>query len=244
MSSKPEEGEDGALEDALDLPEDAPEVQGPKNGSEGDDQSGSMIEDAIDDTEDLAVGDGGERNDVGQAPDAESLVNEEGAGNVLGNIQDGVRSDEETRSIPDDSPSMQVRVRSFEVDQVLTATGFRSVFPSQRSTFFPQSWLPCEPNRPPPAIRSQISVAPLLLASEHPPCLITSLPQLTLSAVVFGKYRLPRRSRARPVFYAMGCHTVDKTAQNYRTSVFRSWEKELWPADLYGGHDKHCDRNL
>ena len=108
MSSKPEEGEDGALEDAIDLPEDAPEVRGPKNGSEGDDQSGSMIGDAIDDTEDLAVGDGGERNDVGQGPDAESLVNEEGAGNVLGNIQDGVRSDEETISIPDDSPSMQV----------------------------------------------------------------------------------------------------------------------------------------
>ena len=108
MSSKPEEGEDGALEDAIDLPEDAPEARGPKNGSEGDDQSGSMIGDAKDDTEDLAVSDGGERNDVEQAPDAESLVNEEGAGNVLGNIQDGVRSDEETISIPDDSPSMQV----------------------------------------------------------------------------------------------------------------------------------------
>ena len=108
MSSKPEEGEDGALEDAIDLPEDAPEARGPKNGSEGDDQSGSMIGDAIDDTEDLAGSDGGERNDVEQAPDAESLVNEEGAGNVLGNIQDGVRSDEETISIPDDSPSMQV----------------------------------------------------------------------------------------------------------------------------------------
>jgi hypothetical protein len=107
MSSKPEEGEDGALEDAIDLPEDAPEVRGPKNGSEEDNQSGSMIGDAIDDTEDLAGGDGGERNDVGQ-PDTESLVNEDGAGNVLGNTQDGVRSDEETISIPDDSPSMQV----------------------------------------------------------------------------------------------------------------------------------------
>jgi hypothetical protein len=107
MSSKPEEGEDGALEDAIDLPEDAPEVRGPKNGSEEDNQSGPMIGDAIDDTEDLAGGDGGERNDVGQ-PDTESLVNEDGAGNVLGNTQDGVRSDEETISIPDDSPSMQV----------------------------------------------------------------------------------------------------------------------------------------
>jgi hypothetical protein len=108
MSSKPEEGEDGALEDAIDLPEDAPEIGGPKNGSEEDDQLGSTIWDAIDDTEDLAVGDGGERNDVGQGPDAESLVNEEGAGSVHGDIQDGVRSDEETISIPDDSPSMQV----------------------------------------------------------------------------------------------------------------------------------------
>jgi hypothetical protein len=108
MSSKPEEGEDGALEDAIDLPEDASEVRGPKNGSEGDDQSGSMIGDVIDDTEDLEVGDGGERNDVGQGLDAGSLVSEEDAGNVLGNIQDGVRSDEETISIPDDSPSMQV----------------------------------------------------------------------------------------------------------------------------------------
>jgi hypothetical protein len=108
MSSKPEEGEDGALRDAIDLPEDTPEVGGPKNGSEEDDQLGSTIGDAIDDTEDLAEGDGGERNDVGLGPDAESLVNEEGSGNVHGNIQDGVRSDEETISIPDDSPSMQV----------------------------------------------------------------------------------------------------------------------------------------
>jgi hypothetical protein len=108
MSSKPEEDEDGALEDAIDLPEDAPEIGGPKNGWEADDQLGSTIGDAIDDTEDLAVGDGGERNDVGQGPDAESLVNEEGAGSVHGDIQDGVRSDEETISIPDDSPSMQV----------------------------------------------------------------------------------------------------------------------------------------
>ena len=108
MSSKPEEGEDGALEDAIDLPEDAPEIGGPKNGSEEDDKLGSTIGDAIDDTEDLAVGDGEERNDVGLGPDAESLVNEEGSGNVHGNTQDGVRSDEETISIPDDSPSMQV----------------------------------------------------------------------------------------------------------------------------------------
>ena len=108
MSSKPEEGEDGALQDAIDLPEDAPEAGGPKNGSEDDDQLGSTIGDAIDDTEDLAVGDGGDRNDVGLGPDAESLVDEEGSSNMHGNIQDGIRSDEETLSIPDDSPSMQV----------------------------------------------------------------------------------------------------------------------------------------
>jgi hypothetical protein len=108
MSSKPEEGEDGAPEDAIDLPEDAPEVERPKNGWEEDDQIGSTIGGAIDDTEDLALGDSGERNDDGQGPDAGSLVNEEGLGSIRGNIRDGVRSDEETLSIPDDSPSMQV----------------------------------------------------------------------------------------------------------------------------------------
>jgi hypothetical protein len=108
MSSKPEEGEDGALQDAIDLPEDTPEVRGPKNGSERDYQLGSTIEDAIDDTEDLAVGDVGEGDDVGLGPGAEPLVNEEGSGNMHGNIQDGIHSDEETISIPDDSPSMQV----------------------------------------------------------------------------------------------------------------------------------------
>ena len=108
MSSKPEEGEDGALQDALDLPEDAPEAGGPKNGSEGDYQLGPMIGDAIDDTEDLVVGDVGERDDVGLGLGAEPLVDEEGSGNMHGNIQDGIRSDEETISIPDDSPSMQV----------------------------------------------------------------------------------------------------------------------------------------
>ena len=109
MSSKPEEGEEGALQDAIDLPEDTPEVGGPKNGSEGDYHLGSTIGDVIDDTEDLAVGDVGERDDdVGPGPGAEPLVNEEGSGNMHGNIQDGIRSDEETISIPDDSPSMQV----------------------------------------------------------------------------------------------------------------------------------------
>ena len=108
MSSKPEEGEDGALQDAIDLPEDTPEVGGSKDGSVEDDQLGSTIRDAIDDTDDLAVDDGGERDDTGLGPDAELLVNEEGSGNIHGNIQDGIHSDEETISIPDDSPSMQV----------------------------------------------------------------------------------------------------------------------------------------
>jgi hypothetical protein len=108
MSSTPEEGEDGATEDTIELPDEAPEVAGLRNGSEVDDKRRSDLGDTIDDTRDAAVVDSDERIDIAKAQDAESLVNEEGTASERRNIRDDLRSDEETISIPDDSPSIQV----------------------------------------------------------------------------------------------------------------------------------------
>jgi hypothetical protein len=108
MSSTPEEGEDGATEDAIALPDEAPEAGGLTNGSEADDKQGSDLADIIDDTEEAAVADRIERNNSGEGQDAESLVNEDGTASQRRNIRDDLRSDEETISVPDDSPSTQV----------------------------------------------------------------------------------------------------------------------------------------
>ena len=106
MSSTPEEGEDGAQEDAIDLPDEAPEVGEPINGSEEDEQLGAG--DSIDDIGDASMVDNREPNDVEQDQDAESLVNEEGAVGLRRDVKGDLRSDEDTISIPDDSPSIQV----------------------------------------------------------------------------------------------------------------------------------------
>jgi hypothetical protein len=109
MSSTPEEGDDGAIEDNIDLPKEASEEGVLANGSEVDDKRGSELEDNIDDTEDAAVVGSDESEDVGNAEHAESLVNEDGTASQRRNIRDQRHSDEESISIPDDSQSIQVR---------------------------------------------------------------------------------------------------------------------------------------
>jgi hypothetical protein len=105
MSSTPEEGEDGAPQDTVDLPDEVPEAGGFTNNSKVDVKQESDLGDIIDDTEDAPVADGPEQKTAGKDDDAESLVNEKGTVSQRRNIGD---SDEETISIPDDSPSFQV----------------------------------------------------------------------------------------------------------------------------------------
>ena len=108
MSSTPEEGEDGAQEDAIDFPDEAPEVGETTNGSEWGNQQGSTATGAIDDPEDAPVVDGREEIELEQDQDDDSLVNTEGAVGLRRNVEGYLRSDEDNISIPDDSPSVQV----------------------------------------------------------------------------------------------------------------------------------------
>jgi hypothetical protein len=108
MSSTLEEGEDGATEDTVDLPDEATEVGGLTNGPEFDDKEGSDIGDIVDELEDTSVVHSHERNGVGKGQDSESLVNEDGTASQQRLVRDDLRSDDETISIPDDSPSIQV----------------------------------------------------------------------------------------------------------------------------------------
>lgn len=108
MSSTAEEGEDGAPEDTIDLPDDVPEPGGITNSSEVDVKQESDPGDIIDETGDTSLAEGPEQNTDSKDHDAESLVNEDGTASQRRNIRDDLRSDEETISIPDDSPSIQV----------------------------------------------------------------------------------------------------------------------------------------
>lgn len=108
MSSTPEEGEHGATEDIIDLPDEAPKAGGLTHGSDTDDKQGSDLGQIIDEIEETALVDGPERNNTSRGHEEESLVNEDGTAREDGNIRDGLRSDEETISIPDDSPSILV----------------------------------------------------------------------------------------------------------------------------------------
>lgn len=107
MSSTPEEGEDGAPEDTIDLPDEVPEAGGLTNSSEVGVKQESDPGDTIDGTGDTPVADGPEQKTAGK-DGAESPVNEEGTASQRRNTRDDLRSDEETISIPDDSPSIQV----------------------------------------------------------------------------------------------------------------------------------------
>ena len=108
MSSTPEEGEDGTQEDAIDFPDEVPEVGEATNGSDVDNQQDSTATDAIDDPGDGPAVESREEDEPQHRQDDESLVNEEGAVSLHRNIKDHLRSDEDTISIPDDSPSVQV----------------------------------------------------------------------------------------------------------------------------------------
>jgi vacuolar protein sorting-associated protein 8 len=131
MSSTPEEGEDGATEDTIDLPDEAPDVGGLSNCPELDDKQGSDIGDILDESEDTALVDSHERNDIGKGHDTESLVNDDGTASQRRITRDDLRSDEETISIPDDSPSIQVWRRPFWPTEYLQPQG--SALSSPRS---------------------------------------------------------------------------------------------------------------
>ena len=111
MSSTPEVGEDGALEDAIDLPEHD------IHGSEEDDQQSSAPAHFTDGIEGVPVLDSPEHHDVGQGQEAGSLNNEDGAISLRQNIRDDLHSEEDTVSIPDDTPSIQVLSKRLKVDQ-------------------------------------------------------------------------------------------------------------------------------
>ena len=131
MSSTPEEGEDGALEDAIDLPDEAPPVGGTTHGSEEDDQEEAAAGHLVNEKDDAPVVDSPEQHDIGQGQDAESLVDEEGAVSLSRNIKDDLRSEEDTLSIPDDTPSIQVPSKGSGATNLLKVAGFCSIFSSQ-----------------------------------------------------------------------------------------------------------------
>lgn len=128
MSSKPEEGEDGVTEDTIDLPGEPPEIGGLTNGSEVQENQGPDLEDDIGVTEHTAVLESIDRDDVANGQDGEFVVNEEGTTNQRRNLRDDLHSDEEAISIPDDSPSIQVRGRSLKG---LASTNARRVLHSR-----------------------------------------------------------------------------------------------------------------
>ena len=131
MSSTPEEGEDGALEDAIDLPEEAPLVGGTAHASEEDDQDKAAAGHSVDETDDAPAVDSSEQHDIGQGQDADSLVDEEGAVSRRRSIKDDLRSEEDTLSIPDDSPSIQVLSKGSRATNLLKVAGLCAIFSSE-----------------------------------------------------------------------------------------------------------------
>ena len=118
----PAEGKDGAPEDTIDLPQDTHNVE--EHG------------DTIDTAEEIDPSTKGAALEAETTPATESL-DERGTGsleasdyftnqNVRNDFRD-IRSDEDTVSIPDDTPSVQVRLHSLPAATLLTCTGFCSV---------------------------------------------------------------------------------------------------------------------
>jgi hypothetical protein len=85
-----------------------PAAGGLTNSSEVDVKQESDPGDIIDETGDTSLAEGPEQNTANKDHDAESIVDEDGTASQRRNIRDDLRSDEETFSIPDDSPSIQV----------------------------------------------------------------------------------------------------------------------------------------
>ena len=130
MSSTPEEGEDGALEDAIDLPDEAAEVGGPTNGVDGENQQGSTAAHSLDGTGDAPAVESPEQDNISQGQDAESIVHYEGAVSLRKDIRNDLRGEEDTVSIPDDSPSIQVWSNRSRYTNLLKVTGLSPIFSS------------------------------------------------------------------------------------------------------------------
>src|SRR2546423_4228380 len=137
MSSTTEEGEDGAQEDAIDFPDEAPEVGETTNGSEWGNQQGSTATGAIDDPEDAPVVDGREEIELEQDQDDESLVNTEGQSACAETLKVIYVATKTISPFPTILPLYRYSQRAQNRTNLLNVTGLRSVLPSQRNSFLP-----------------------------------------------------------------------------------------------------------
>ena len=107
MSSTPEEGEDGAPEDTIDLPEAAHDVEEHGDTINTVEEADHLTEGAALEAETVPpVDDVDDRGNGGL--EASDYFAKQSAHNEP---KDEIRSEEDTVSIPDDTPSIQVRLQ-------------------------------------------------------------------------------------------------------------------------------------
>lgn len=115
MSSTPEEGENGAPEDTLDLPEEAQLEDQLREGFTSQPDDGLLEVDEVEDSEQFRENDQVQEQDDATL-DAESTsdhiadngLREAVKNDSRGDVKDDLRSEDETISIPDDTPSVPV----------------------------------------------------------------------------------------------------------------------------------------
>lgn len=164
MSSTPEEGEDGAPEDIIDLPEEAHDVR--ETGRESKAVDGPDIVKGDNDT---GVDTSSAVNNVGDAEignlDESLILDDPTTKTIRNDLEAEVRSDEETISVPDDTPSIQVRLSSVSFMGVLIFAGFCAIIQTQRSTLLEYPWFSSKSEQSASTLRTQIPIPPLRLAS-------------------------------------------------------------------------------
>ncbi len=236
MSPTPEEGEDGAPEDTIDLPGEIHDVEEHGDASDIAEEADHLTEGAALEAETAPATENLDDRWTGSLEASDYFANQ----NVR-NDPGEIRSDEDTVSIPDDTPSVQVCLRRLRATTILTCTGVCFVISAKRSALFPNARFSPKLCQLESSIRPQIPISSLRVSSGYPSsCPFSCLPQFAFTSVIVGQPRLSRCPRTRSDFCAMGCDTLDEVEKDYRTNIFGRWETELRASNMRCNHYKHC----
>jgi hypothetical protein len=143
-------------------------------------------------------------------------------------LAESTASPEGSLSIPDDTPSIQVRRIVRVILHCLTFSGLFNLVPRKQFARF--ALLPFQTSSwSTPAIRAALLFSVIPFSSSVATCAVARVPRAALSAV-FNYLDASAATRGiRHASASVGSSEVDEAQEDDRTAVLRGRETELWP---------------